>query len=261
MMAPLFGISPNTEIIGLEIVLVNLEIQAGKKGTLAKRSAHPNAPFEPGPISSKPTLEELPQHREFLEPWCEILVRADQRRDRVTFTQDEHTIAHPFRLIHPNHPCLVCKLNARGIACQKVALQLQFACTILTNCESGGLLNLALSNFIRKEFLHLEEPEATAMGFTADLEPLLGDYREDNFGTVLHLNKEGDDLILRVTLGDYSSITEVVEPTPPPARFEFIAPDAVRILEGDSKDARMEFLRDARGGQWLRASGRVYRRV
>jgi CubicO group peptidase (beta-lactamase class C family) len=138
---------------------------------------------------------------------------------------------------------------------------LQFACTILTNCQSGGLLNNALSNFIREGYLHLEEPEVTAIDFTADLEPLLGDYREDNFGTVLHLSRDGDDLILRVTLGDYSSITSVVEPTPPPARFAFIAPDAVRVLEGDSKDARMEFLRDASGRQWVRASGRVYRRV
>jgi CubicO group peptidase (beta-lactamase class C family) len=136
-----------------------------------------------------------------------------------------------------------------------------FACTILTNCENGGLLNLALSNFVRKEYLGLEEPQVKGIPFTPDLEPLLGDYREDNFGTVLHLKQEGDDLIFRVTLGDYSSITEVIEPTPLPARFEFVASDTVKVLEGDSKDARMEFLRDASGGHWLRASGRVYRRT
>jgi CubicO group peptidase (beta-lactamase class C family) len=136
-----------------------------------------------------------------------------------------------------------------------------FACTILTNCESGRMLNEALSKHIRAEFLSLEEPAVSGIGFTPDLEPHLGDYREDNFGGVLHLRLEGDDLILRITLGDYSSISDVVEPTPPPARFEFIAPDAIRVLEGDGKDGRMEFLSDSSGGRWLRASGRVYRKI
>jgi len=135
-----------------------------------------------------------------------------------------------------------------------------FACTLLTNADDGTLLNNAVSNFIRKTYLGLEELDPPALPFEPSLEPLLGAYREDNFGTVLHFDWDGENLCYTVEMGDYSSFLETPPPTPPPARFEFCSSHAVRVVEGEAKGMKGEFLTDSSGQKWLRTS-RLFRKL
>jgi hypothetical protein len=49
---------------------------------------------------------------------------------------------------------------------------------------------------------------------------------------------------------------------PPPAPIAFIGDDRFVCLEGPLKDVRGEVLRDSAGSvRWIRAGGRVYRRL
>ncbi len=138
-----------------------------------------------------------------------------------------------------------------------------FAWTILTNAEKGRALNAEMVGFIHQHLLGLKDAEPEHLTLSAlELEPFLGAYRDTNFGTTIEFKLEGDSLILHVTLGDRSGVSSIVTPPPPDAKCSFIAGDRVLVLEGDSKGAKLEVLRDQGGAiRYLRSGGRLYFRV
>jgi CubicO group peptidase (beta-lactamase class C family) len=135
-----------------------------------------------------------------------------------------------------------------------------FACIILTNAEKGTFLHKDLSTWIQEQLLNLKAPETKKLELDATaLQPYTGRYVGHAFGTVTELYIEDGSLFYKVIPGDVSSVTTTPPPPLPPARLAVLEKERLLVLEGDSRDGKMEILRSTDGNiQWLRSGGRLY---
>jgi CubicO group peptidase (beta-lactamase class C family) len=137
-----------------------------------------------------------------------------------------------------------------------------FACVILTNAEKGRFLNRELTAWIQEHLLELRAPEDKRLEpDEATLQTYVGSYKGHAFGTIIELYSQDKSLFYKTILGDVSSVTTTPAPPPPPARCAVLEKERLLVLEGDTKNNKMEILRGGDGNiQWLRSGGRLYER-
>lgn len=137
----------------------------------------------------------------------------------------------------------------------------EFAITILTNGEEGGLLHDNAVNWALDHYLNLREPELIHESRSeADLAPYLGRY--DALMTTLELYlKDGGLMIQATPKGGFPDKDSPAGPVPPPSRAAFFGKDTLVALDEPMVNAKVEFLRDEGGAIiWLRTS-RLHRRL
>mgnify|MGYP002778889046 FL=1 len=136
----------------------------------------------------------------------------------------------------------------------------QFALTVLTNADKGGLLNNELNKWVMEHYFGIVEKEPTPLELpTQKLRDYVGVYKDAAFGGLLEIKLEDESLVLHFTPGDYSSFTDVPNTQPPPVKLGVYAKDRLIELNGEGKGNRSEFLRDKEGQiAWLQASGRIH---
>jgi CubicO group peptidase (beta-lactamase class C family) len=137
----------------------------------------------------------------------------------------------------------------------------QFAITVLTNAEEGGLLHDEIANWALEHYLGLKEPESSTLELTPEaMEPYLGSF--DAQMTTLRIYLEEGQLMVQATpKGGFPDKDSPAPPEPPPSRLTFIAPDRMMALDPPMTNTRAEFLRGEDGHiLWLRTS-RLLRRL
>lgn len=136
-----------------------------------------------------------------------------------------------------------------------------FAITVLTNAEQGGILHDKAVNWALERYLRLHEPELVHQPRSeAELAPYLGTY--DALMTTLDLYVEDGVLMVQATpKGGFPDKDSPAPPAPPPTRAAFFGEDQIVTLDEPMINVKAEFLRDP-GGRivWLRTS-RLHRRL
>jgi CubicO group peptidase (beta-lactamase class C family) len=136
-----------------------------------------------------------------------------------------------------------------------------FAITILTNAEEGGLLHDKVVSWALDHYLGLHEPELVHLPRTAaELAPYIGSY--DAMMTKLDLYVDGETLMLQATpKGGFPDKHSPASPPPPPSRVAFFGNDTIVALDEPMINTKAEFIRDRSGRiEWLRTS-RLHRRL
>lgn len=136
-----------------------------------------------------------------------------------------------------------------------------FAITVLTNAEEGGLLHDKVVSWALDHYLGLREPEPEHQPRTeAELAPYLGTY--DALMTKLELYVADGTLMIQATpKGGFPDKDSPAAPPPPPSRAAFIGEDKIVALDEPMINTKAEFLRDPGGRiMWLRTS-RLHRRL
>lgn len=137
----------------------------------------------------------------------------------------------------------------------------RFAIAVQTNSGRGGLLHQDITKWALKTFVGVTEPDPVHVR--------LGKSRRDELVarytaalSDVELRAGGDGVLL------YRSISHNVlgvRPTPsdpPPSPVAFTGEDRFVCLEGPLKDLKGEVIRDDGGAvRWIRAGGRVFRRL
>jgi CubicO group peptidase (beta-lactamase class C family) len=136
----------------------------------------------------------------------------------------------------------------------------QFAFTVLTNADKGGLLNDELNKWVMEHYFGIVQKEPKPLKMPAQkLREYIGVYKDAAFGGLLELKLEEGGLVLHFTPGDYSSFTDVPNTQPPPVKIGVYAKDRLIELDGEGKGNRSEFLRDKQGRiAWLSSGGRIH---
>lgn len=135
-----------------------------------------------------------------------------------------------------------------------------FAITVLTNAEAGGLLHDAAVNWALDHYLGLSDPALPHQTrTTAELQPYLGTYKA--ILTTMELYLDGDTLMIQSTpMGGFPDKDSPASDPPPPSRAAFFGDDRIVALDEPLINTKMEFLRDESGEiVWLRTS-RLHRR-
>jgi CubicO group peptidase (beta-lactamase class C family) len=137
-----------------------------------------------------------------------------------------------------------------------------FALIILTNANRGGALIVEASKRALQRYLGLNEPEPKPLDLSAaHLEPYTGRYAATLSDVEVSV-RDGGLVMQVIPKGGFPAKDSPPRPAPPPTRLAVYAEDRVVALDEPFKDARSEFVRDAAGGvAWLRAGGRLHRRV
>jgi CubicO group peptidase (beta-lactamase class C family) len=136
-----------------------------------------------------------------------------------------------------------------------------FAITILTNAEEGGLLHDKAVSWALDHYLGLREPELAHLPRTAaELAPYTGSY--DALMTKLDLYVDGETLMMQATpKGGFPDKDSPASPPPPPSRVSFFGNDTIVALDEPMINTKAEFIRDRSGRiEWLRTS-RLHRRL
>lgn len=137
----------------------------------------------------------------------------------------------------------------------------QFAVTVLTNAEEGGLLHDAVVARALQHYLGLREPEITHLQMARDE---LGEYAGTYEARLARLELYVDDgqmMVQSTPLGGFPDKDSPPPPPPPPSRLAFFGPDQAIALDEPLIHTKCEFLRDDAGRiRWLRTS-RLHRRL
>jgi CubicO group peptidase (beta-lactamase class C family) len=137
----------------------------------------------------------------------------------------------------------------------------QFALTILTNANVGGLLHGEVETWALKHYLGIAEPETVHLQRSAtELAEYAGKY--ETALVVIDAGLDGDRLILTFELAGQGQFPSDDPPQlPPPTPAAFWTDDGIITLDGPIEGTKGEFLRDADGRlAWFRFGGRLYRR-
>jgi CubicO group peptidase (beta-lactamase class C family) len=134
-----------------------------------------------------------------------------------------------------------------------------FALALLTNADSGTILNPQLTSFLLERSLGLTAPEPEALELpTAALDEYAGTYEREMFE--LEVRREGSTLAIHVEPRTPPAGWEPVVQLPP-APLGFVEPDRAIVLDGFQKGTRGTFIRDGAGAiEWLRWGHRLHRR-
>lgn len=135
-----------------------------------------------------------------------------------------------------------------------------FAITVLTNAEEGGMLHDEVVRWAMGRYLGLFEPEMSYL----TLEPAaLEEYRGTYRARLSHLDfyvENGQPMVRSTPQGGFPDVDSPASPPPPPSRVAFFAPDRAIALDPPLINGKMEFLRDSAGRIiWLRTS-RLHRK-
>jgi CubicO group peptidase (beta-lactamase class C family) len=136
-----------------------------------------------------------------------------------------------------------------------------FAITVLTNAEEGGMLHDEVTNWALDHYLGLKEPEVTHLTLgQEELSQYLGMYEAQMMR--LRLYVEGQQLMVQATpLGGFPDKDSPAPPAPPPSRLAFYETDRAIALDPPLVNSKIEFLRDENSQlAWLRTS-RLFRRL
>jgi hypothetical protein len=154
--------------------------------------------------------------------------------------------------------------NGQQSAFQMVPAR-HYACTILTNSDRGSELTQPVLRLALKLWLDVvvEDPQPVAIP-TEQLARQLAQY-EGRYSAPL------DDLIVRVEgealvieeepKGGFPTADSPPGPAGPPIRALMCGPDRFIVLEEPGKGFQGEFLREEGVVTWLRAGGRMHRRM
>lgn len=137
----------------------------------------------------------------------------------------------------------------------------QFAVTVLTNAEAGGILHDAVVARILQHYFNLREPEMTYLQMGQDeLGKYAGTYEARSARLELY-SDDGQMMVQMTPLGGFPDKDSPPPPPPPPSRLAFFGPDQAVALDEPLIHTKCEFLRDDAGRiQWLRTS-RLHRRL
>jgi len=137
---------------------------------------------------------------------------------------------------------------------------LGYACTVLTNCDSGREMRAAVGGACLKAFMGMEPAlPVIEPSLLATAEDLAGEYRQRLFDLSVDVTPAG--LVIHERTAE-SMRPFIPAPDAPPFAAALFAPDRAVVLKGSRKGERCEFLRDADGRvAWLRWDGRLSRRV
>jgi CubicO group peptidase (beta-lactamase class C family) len=136
---------------------------------------------------------------------------------------------------------------------------LRFACTVLTNADSGRELRNSVAAFARRELLGLPDKQWIERAPPDDALPdYVGVYR----AALATCRVEIDDGALQLMPQSNRRADQALQPLPAtPARLSFYTTDRCIVLSGPHAGERCEFLRDDDGHiAWLRWDGRLAKR-
>jgi CubicO group peptidase (beta-lactamase class C family) len=147
------------------------------------------------------------------------------------------------------------------LALLTLAPERDFALVVLTNSGRGNFVHQAVSRWVYRTKLGIEEPEPAIEERTVeDLSAYVGTYESPGNRYELRLD-EGRLVLQANPKVALAAQFERKPPLPPPAHVAFCAPDRILVLDGPTKDFQGEFLRDRDGAiEWLRIGGRIHRR-
>jgi hypothetical protein len=137
---------------------------------------------------------------------------------------------------------------------------LGYACTVLTNFDSGREMRSTVGAACLKAFTGIEVtlPAAEPL-LAATAGELAGEYRQRLFDLSVDVTPAG--LVIHERTAE-SMRPFIPAPDAPPFTAALFAPDRAVVLKGSRKGERCEFLRDANGRvAWMRWDGRLSRRV
>jgi CubicO group peptidase (beta-lactamase class C family) len=137
---------------------------------------------------------------------------------------------------------------------------LGYACTVLTNCDSGREMRSTVGDACLRHFTGLERtlPEADP-ALAARAGEYAGRYSQRLFDLTVEA-RDGRLVITERTPERMLQFTGAAEE--PPFEAVLFAPDAVVVLDGSRRGERAEFLRDDSGAiAWMRWDGRLSRRL
>lgn len=138
---------------------------------------------------------------------------------------------------------------------------LGYACTVLTNCDSGREVRDTVAAACMEHFTGLKrtlpEPDDS---LTGKLSEFVGRYKQRM--VELHVKAEGETLWVHDRQAAWIAALEPRATNPPPAPMRLFAPDRAVVTDGAHRGETAEFLRD-RDGQvaWMRWDGRLSARV
>jgi CubicO group peptidase (beta-lactamase class C family) len=136
-----------------------------------------------------------------------------------------------------------------------------FALGVQTNSNHGAILHQAVAKWALKTYLGIDEREPAHVRMTKTRrDELVARYTAAI--SDLELRPGGDGVLLFRQIYHNQMGGTPAPSDPPPSRVAFIGEDRFVCLEGPLKDLRAEVIRDEGGTvRWIRASGRVFRRV
>jgi CubicO group peptidase (beta-lactamase class C family) len=137
-----------------------------------------------------------------------------------------------------------------------------YACTVLTNADTGREARDTIGAACRKHFLGLEPDPLVPLGMPAGvLRQYEGTYRATL--ATIEVRVDGEAIVATDATPERQFAERGHRPVPAaPARLTFIAPDRAAVLDGARRGERAEFLRDGSGAlEWLRWDGRLARRL
>ena len=137
-----------------------------------------------------------------------------------------------------------------------------FALVVLTNSGHGSLVHQAVLNWTLAARLGIQIPDPVREPRTAnELSEIAGVY--DSPGNRIEISVADGELVMHSqTKVSLAREYERKPPPMPPARAAFCGVDRVLVLDGPTRNAQGEFLRDASGKiEWLRIGGRIHRRA
>ena len=136
-----------------------------------------------------------------------------------------------------------------------------FAIAVQTNSGRGALLHEAITKWALKTFLGVDEREPEHVRMTKTRrDELVSRYTAALADVEL---RAGGDGVLLYRSTSHNVLGVKPRPSdPPPSPIAFTDEDRFVCLEGPLKDVKGEVIRDDSGAvRWIRAGGRVYRRV
>jgi hypothetical protein len=138
---------------------------------------------------------------------------------------------------------------------------LGYACTVLTNCDSGRDVRDTVAARCLKLFTGLERtPPAPDPSLVPSLPQLAGAYKQRM--VELDLQVDGDRLLLQDRQAAWIAAIEPRASNPPPSVLQLYAPDRAVVVSGAHRGETAEFLRDGAGKvAWMRWDGRLSARI
>jgi CubicO group peptidase (beta-lactamase class C family) len=134
-----------------------------------------------------------------------------------------------------------------------------FAVAVLTNADRGGAVTDAVSKWVLKEYLGLEEKEPQPIESSEEeLAQYVGRYSRPF--TDIELGMLGGRLVAQVTFKmGFPDENAPPPPSPPPASLALCENDRLITMDGPSKGETGEFVRKLDGSiGWLRTMGRIH---
>jgi CubicO group peptidase (beta-lactamase class C family) len=135
-----------------------------------------------------------------------------------------------------------------------------YACTVLTNSDTGREARDTIAAACRRHFLGLEPDPIVALPVSAEaLHEFAGTYRATL--ATLRVTAEEGGLVIEDATPQRQFAERAHAPLPqPPVWLAFTSTDRATVLEGPRAGERVEFLRDGSGViEWLRWDGRIAR--